>query len=134
MDRGELLDAVLVQLAEQQAEPAVGTALTEYRRSGDPFACLLAGFASFMAGTVTEQCPIGPDHDPEVLLLGAAVEVLAATKDGTLDATAALERLTGLAQLVDASRATAAFAVYAAAEGALASARLDLAQELLDPG
>lgn len=127
MDRDRLLADVLAAVADQRAAEALPLLAASY----DPFAQPLATFVAFMAGAPVAVAAQPDAADGPTRLLAAAAHALLATKDPGVDGTDSLAALPGLAAAVDPADRTSSFAQYVAVEAALASARLDLAQELL---
>ncbi len=125
MDRDRLLADVLDAVAAQRASEVLPT----LAGAEDPYVQHLTTFVAFMAGAGTGPIPTGA-ADPPTAVLEAATRALAATKDPGVDGVDHLAALPALADEAGNGR-VAGFARYVAVEAALASARLDLAQELV---
>ncbi len=136
MDRERVLGETLRLVASQDARLAVAMLQTWYDDTADPFAGPLSAFAAFMAGDHDDALSRGlraaeqSGVDPVTrACAGAVLGWVAATTDEA-DAGEPFAGLGDLVGAIDTDDRCGSFVGYLAVEGALAAARLDLAQDL----
>lgn len=138
MTRLDALATMLEHVTTHAPLAAAAKAEAEFARSGDPYLLSLCSIALCFAQQFERSAAVAADAlraaaDPEARLLALAATAWAGTTTSTsYDGDPIVDALSAEAELDGTARDSRAFTLYLLAESALGSARLQLAQSIVD--